>query len=162
MNDQQKFLQYGKYSQPCPQWLSDKVKVIECATIDEEYVKSVLRIIAAEFDPSQHKTTTTHNIRESRLITVNDILNKRLSSCGAKATVVASVFRGLGIPTKLIHGRYVERNPNLRHAWNEMLLGDGKWHAFDIDGKRRGISEHHQRETEVTDWEEIEDMIDEI
>lgn len=145
-----------------PQWLLDKAAAIDNTTVDEEYVKWVLCIIATEFDSSHHKVTTTHNMRESRLIAVNDILKIRLSSCGAKATVIASVFRGLGVPTKLIHGRYVEGHPNMRHAWNEMLLADGKWHAFDIDGKRRGISKYHNREFEVADWEEIEDRIEEI
>lgn len=162
MPSQEKYLQFGKYSQKPPKWLLDKVNSINQDVIDEEYVKKVLRVIAKEFDPNEHDITTTHNIRESRLVTVNDVLNTRLSSCGAKATVIASVFRSLEIPTKLIHGRYVETNPNMRHAWNEMLLDDNKWRAFDIDGKKRGIGEFHKKELELVDWEEIEDRIEEV
>lgn len=157
-----KYLQYGKYTQKPPKWLMDNVNKIDKSAIDEEYVKKVIRVIADEFDPAKHEITKTNNIRESRLINVNDILRRRLSSCGTKTTVVTSVFRNLGIPTKLIHCRYVEVNPNMRHAWNEILLENNEWKAFDIDGKRRGISEFHLKEMEVADWEEIEDRIDAI
>lgn len=158
----EKYLQFGKYTKKAPEWLLTQLLPIDRTVIDEEYVKKVLRIIAKEFDPERHNIIRVNNIKESRLIDVYDILEKRISSCGARATVVASVFRSLGIPTKLIHGRYIENNPEMRHAWNEILLDDGTWKPFDIFGKKRGISKYHQREFEVSDWEEIEEIIDQI
>jgi transglutaminase-like putative cysteine protease len=50
----------------------------------------------------------------------------------------------------------------MRHAWNEVLLDNGKWVPFDIFGKKRGIGKYHKKEFEVVDWEDIEDRIDSI
>jgi hypothetical protein len=114
--EKEKFLQFGKYTKDCPRWLLDKVAKIDNSLVDENYVKEVLRIIQEEFNPRKHEVTRTNNLRVSRLISVSDVLAKRLNSCGAKATVVASVFRNLKIPTKLIHGLFIEDNPEMRHA----------------------------------------------
>ncbi|MHC1716340.1 MAG: transglutaminase-like domain-containing protein [Candidatus Dojkabacteria bacterium] len=162
MNDSERFLQLGKYTKEYPEWLVEKAQEIEKTIVDEEYIKKILRIIAEEFDPDKYKIYRSSNIRESRLITARQIIEKRQSTCGSRATVVASVLRKLGIPTKLIHGRYIESNPEMRHAWNEVLLDNGKWVPFDLMGKRWGISEYHIKEFEVVDWEEIEDRIDSI
>lgn len=156
----EKYLQFGKYTKKPPKWLLSKVSCIDNSVIDEEYVKKVLRIIAEEFDPEKHNIVRADSIKESRLIDVNSILEKRISSCGTRSTVVASIFRSLGVPTKLIHGRYIEEDPEMTHAWNEMLLDDGTWKPFDIFGKQRGINKFYKKELEAVDWEEIEDRID--
>lgn len=159
---EEKYLQFGKYVTRPPEWLLSKVSSINNSVIDEEYIKKVLRVIAEEFDSEKHKIASVNNIKESRLIDTENILKKRISTCGARATVVASVFRSLGIPTKLIHGRYIEKNPQMTHAWNEILLENGKWEAFDLFGKHRGINKFHKKELELVDWEEMEDRINEI
>jgi hypothetical protein len=160
MNESKKFLQLGKYTGDYPEWLVDKAKGIEKTVVDEEYIKKILRIIDAEFNPEVFDVYNTNIIRESRLITSTKVLGKRQVSCGALATVVASVFRNLGIPTKIIHGRFIQNNPEMRHAWNEILLDSGEWAAFDLKGKKRRINEYYVKEFEVVDWEEIEDRID--
>lgn len=162
MDDKTRFLQLGKYTREYPEWLLEKAKEIDKTVVDKEYVKKVIRIIAAQFDPDKYEIYKVNDIRESRLITTSQILEKHQSSCGARATVVASILRKLGIPTKLIHGRYIENDPEMRHAWNEVLLDNGKWVPFDLMGKKRGISKYHIKEFEVVDWEEIEDRIDSI
>jgi len=162
MNERDRFLQLGKYTSDYPEWLIEKAKEVEKVIVDEEYIKKILRIIAAEFDPDKYEIYKSSDIRESRLITASRIIEKHQSTCGSRATVVASVLRNLGVPTKLIHGRYIEDNPEMRHAWNEVLLDNGKWVPFDIFGKKRGIGEYHKKEFEVVDWEEIEDRIDTI
>ncbi len=116
------------------------------SAIDKEYVKNILSIIAQEFDPEKYKIYKPGSIRESRLITASKVIEKHQSSCGARATVVASILRKLNIPTKIIHGRYIENNPEMRHAWNEVLLDNGKWVAFDIMEKKQGISKFHTKE----------------
>lgn len=162
MNDREKFLQLGKYTGDYPEWLVEKAKEVDKTVVDEEYIKKILRIIAAEFDPDKYEIYKSSDIRESRLITARQIIEKHQSTCGSRATVVASVLRKLGIPTKLIHGKYIESNPEMRHAWNEVLLDNGKWVPFDIFGKKRGIGKYHKKELEVVDWEDIEDRIDSI
>lgn len=162
MNEKEKYLQLGKYTGDYPQWLVEKAKGVKRTIVDEEYIKKILRIIAEEFDSDKYEIHKSSNIRESRLITASEIVRKHQSTCGSRATVVASVLRKLGIPTKIIHGRYVEENPEMRHAWNEVLLDNGKWASFDIFGKKRGVGKYHRKELEVIDWEEIEENIDRI
>lgn len=162
MDEKEKYLQLGKYTKDYPLWLVEKAKEIDNSVVDVEYVKRIIRIIAAEFDHERYEIYKTNNIRESRLITASKVLEKRQDACGGIATLVASVFRSLGIPTKIVHGRFIENDPEMRHAWNEVLLENGKWIPFDLNGKRREISEYYIREFEVVDWEEVEDIIDTI
>lgn len=162
MDDKTKYLQLGKYTKDYPKGLVEKAREIDNSVVDEEYVKKILRIIAVEFDPEDHEIYKTNNIRESRLITASRVLEKRQNSCGGIATLVASVLRSVGVSTKIIHGKFIQDNPEMRHAWNEVLLDNGKWEPFDLYGKRRRISEYHIREFEVVDWEEVEDNIDTI
>ena len=162
MDEKTRFLQLGKYTKNCPEWLLEKVKGIDNSIVDEEYIKKIIRIIDAEFDPEKYEIYNTNKIRESRLITVNKVLEKRQVSCGALASLVASILRNLGVPTKIIHGRYIENNPEKRHAWNEVLLDNKQWVPFDIKGKKREINKYYVKELEVVDWEEIEDRIDSI
>lgn len=162
MDDRHKYLQLGKFTKDAPADLIKRAKEVDNSLIDEEYIKKILRIIEKEFDPNQYEIYKTNNIRESRLITAREVVEKRQDSCGGIATVVASVLRNLGVPTKIIHGRFIQNNPEMRHAWNEVLLDSGEWFPIDLKGKKRGVSEYHIKEFEVVDWEEIEDRIEEI
>jgi transglutaminase/protease-like cytokinesis protein 3 len=155
-----RYSQFGKYTEDCPQWLLDKISVIERKSIDEEYIKKILEVIRDEFDSKKNTTTITNDIVESRFISVSEILERRQRSCGSMASVVASVLRNLGIPTKLVHGRFVKNRPGMYHAWNEVRINHG-WKSFDttqVDGSYN-IGEFHKKILETVDWEEIEDQI---
>lgn len=149
-----KYLQFGKYTADCPRWLLDKVKKDDTKIIDRNFIINVLEIIKDEFNPAKHKITKTNILEQSRFITVKDILAKRQRSCGSMATVVASVFRSLNIPTKLIGGKFIKNDPRMNHAWNEVLVDD-KWIAFDIMQENFKLTEYHIREGEYLDWSEL-------
>jgi len=150
-----KYLQFGKYTRDCPQWLLDKVNAIDVSKIDKAYIEKILWVIRDEFDSKRHNTTCTNDFRQSRFISVADILEKRQTSCGSLSTVIASVLRNLKIPTKLVNGLYVESNPNMRHAWNEVYLNN-QWVPFDITKKDFKIGKYHIRKDEWVDWEDLE------
>ena len=149
------YLQFGKYTTGCPRWLLDKIQRIKRNTVDVAYVRRVLQAIREEFDPKVHPITTTHNFITSRFISVRDVVEQRQRSCGSLASVVAAVLRGLGIPTKLVDGRFIKHNPNMRHAWNEVLIG-GQWVAFDVMQKDFRLTAHHVRKGEYVDWQQLE------
>jgi transglutaminase-like putative cysteine protease len=155
MQESQKYLQFGKYTSGCPQWLLDKVELSGNAEHDENYVKEVLALIRDEFDDKKNQITTTTDFKKSRYINVADILLRRQNTCGSLATVVAAVLRSQNIPTKLIHGYYQEINPDMRHAWNEIYV-DGAWQPFDITRKDFTIGTKHYKESEVVDWSELQ------
>ncbi|MDO8269730.1 MAG: transglutaminase-like domain-containing protein [Candidatus Levybacteria bacterium] len=150
-----KYLKFGKYTRDCPQWLLDKAKAIDDSKIDKAYIKKILWVIRDEFNSKKHNTTCTNDFRQSRFISVTDILEKRQTSCGSLSTVIASVLRNLKIPTKLANGLYIESNPNMRHAWNEVYLNK-RWVPFDITKKGFEIGKYHIRKDEWVDWEDLE------
>lgn len=49
--------------------------------------------------------------------------------CYDYASLMASMLRSVGVPTKLVKG-YGDFQPNVYHAWNEVLL-DGQWILVD-------------------------------
>ncbi|MBF7095527.1 transglutaminase-like domain-containing protein [Alkalibacter mobilis] len=49
--------------------------------------------------------------------------------CYDYSSLMASMLRSLGVPTKLVKG-YGDFQPDVYHAWNEVLL-DGKWYLVD-------------------------------
>ncbi len=163
-DEKEKYLQFGKFTRDCPQWLLDKVTTIDNSKIDEDYVKKIMSVILDEFDSSKHEITSTNDIKVSRFITVSDVLKKRQRSCGSIATVVASVLRNLQIPTKLIHGKYTRYNPNMNHAWNEVNIDGDDWTPLDITlaKKEFKLDEFHIKKLEALDWEEFEQSVDQF
>lgn len=149
------YLQFGKYTKDCPKWLPDRVKSIKKSEVEHDYIIKILEVIREEFNPERHETTYTNDFKKSRFISVKDVLEKRQRSCGSRATVVASVLRNLNIPTKLVDGLYIKDNPNMRHAWNEVLIND-EWLPFDITKRGFEIGEYHIRKGEYVDWSEME------
>ncbi len=150
----EKYLQFGKYTLGCPQWLLSKMPR-PLTVIDRDYIIEILRIVKEEFNPSKYEITKTHDFKTSRFISVADVLEKRQYSCGSLATVVASVLRNLGIPVKLINGKFVKNNPNMKHAWVEVfILGD--WVPFDIMQKKFVLTGYHVKKDEWLDWADLE------
>jgi hypothetical protein len=149
------FLAFGRYTDNCPEWILDKVKKIEKEKIDTEFIVNALKSIREEFDSKLHDDVTTTNIFEnSRFISVTDVLVRRQNSCGSMATVVASVFRNLGVPTKLVDGMFIKNDPDMQHAWNEFFI-DEKWQPYDITRKDFEITPYHVRLGEYVDWGEL-------
>ncbi len=150
-----KYLQFGKYTKDCPESFLNKIAEIERLRSDKRYITKILKLIREEFNPEKFNTTYTNNFKESRFISVKNILKKRQRSCGSMATVVASVFRNLGYPTKLINGFYIKDNPNMKHAWNEIYICR-RWVPFDITRKDFKIGKHHIKKEEWVDWGDLE------
>lgn len=149
------YLQFGLYTRDCPQRLLDKIEKIKKEKPDESFIINALQVIKKEFDPRLHKTTATNDFKTSRFISVKEILTKRQRSCGSMATVVASALRNFGVPVKLIHGRFIKDNPEMRHAWNEIWVKN-RWKSFDITQKNFSLTPYHIKLGEYVDWEEME------
>lgn len=153
-----KYSQFGRYTNDCPTSILDKIVEIKKIKSDEKYIIKILKLIREEFNPKKFKTTYTNNFKESRFISVRNILKKRQKSCGSMATVVASVMRNLGYPTKLINGMYIKEKDNMRHAWNEIYI-NGQWISFDITRKNFKLDKYHIKQDEFVDWEDLEMLI---
>ncbi len=56
---------------------------------------------------------------------------------------------------KLINGKFVKNNPNMKHAWVEVfILGD--WVPFDIMQKDFALTGYHVKKDEWLDWADLE------
>ncbi len=76
-SDVEKYLSFGKYSQGCPAYLIKKAKAIPHRGVSERYILNLIRLISAEFNSSKYKVTLTHSFKQSRFISVRDVLRKR-------------------------------------------------------------------------------------
>lgn len=157
MNTRNYLVQKG-YTRDCPRTLIRVVRAItQNSVVDDQLILKVLDRIRQEFDPRQYIISTTQIFGKSRFIGIREILKIRLRTCGAMATVVASVFRSLGIPTKLVNGRYTRQNANMRHAWNEIFRDDvKKFVPYDITRKDFRLDRYHKKKDEWCDWSEME------
>ncbi len=63
--------------------------------------------------------------------------------CYDYASIMASMLRSIGVPTKMVHG-YTTINPDTYHAWNEVLLNN-EWVVVDttFDAGRFGYGQHY-------------------
>lgn len=154
-NQQTRYLSFGRYTTRCPAWLLRKVKPLWGEKATGTDVRKILAVIKNEFDPRNHLITLTNNFPLSRYVPVVQALRRRQRTCGALSTVVASVFRTLGVPTKLVDGWYRKREPRMRHAWNEILL-DGTFVPFDITRKNLKVGKFHAKRDVWVDWHEME------
>ena len=155
--ENKKYLKFGKYTADCPEELLYKIKAMHLEQINQEAVYKIFKLIRQEFDPKLHRVNIANDFKKSRFISAKEVLNKRQYACGSLATVVATIFRTLGLPTKLINGKFIKNNPNMKHAWNEIYLIDqNKFIPFDITKLKFEITEYHIREGEYVDWEELE------
>lgn len=153
----EKYLQFGKYTGDCPQHLLKKVTKVQFSKFSEEVICKIFKVIRREFDPRLHQVKVIKNFAQSRFISANDVFKKRQFSCGSLATVVASIFRTLDIPTKLIDGKFIKDNPNMKHAWNEIYVSSkNEFIPFDITKPNFRISNYHIKERELVDWVELE------
>ncbi|MDP2812439.1 MAG: transglutaminase-like domain-containing protein [bacterium] len=152
--ENKKYLKFGKYTLDCPEELLNKIKVLPLEKIDKDAVHKIFKVIKQEFDPELHKVNVVNDFKISRFTSAKVVFDKRQYSCGSLATVVASIFRTLGIPTKLIDGKYIKNNPNMKHAWNEIYLIDqDKFISFDITKPNFELTKYNIKEGEYIDWE---------
>lgn len=152
----EKFRRNIGFTEKCPKILVDRAKkIIGRAKIDKGALFEILKMIRAEFDPILHKITTTRQFQQSRFVSAQEVFKKRLATCGTLSSIAACVLRALGVPTKLIHGYLDKKTDDHRHAWNEAIIR-GKWLSFDITRPDFKVGERHIKESEWTDWSEME------
>jgi len=151
------YLELRGYTYGCPSSLIQKIRKQSRRPRSTADVDRILTVLKEEFNPRKHIISTTRNFRLSRFISVKEVLVRRLGSCGAMATVVASVFRTLGIPTKLVNGWYTKEDERMRHAWNEIYLPSvRRFVPFDITRKNFRLDQYHKRKDEWVDWSDLE------
>lgn len=150
--DVEKYLVFGKYTKNCPEYLIKKARAIPHRGVSERYIFNLIKLIKAEFDRRKYTVTVTHNLKQSRLMSAKDVLLKRQRSCGSLATVMASLLRSLGIPTKLIDGYY--KGKDKHYAWIEVYL-EKKFVPFDVNLRSHKLTKYHKKVGEYVDWSEM-------
>ncbi|MFH1236007.1 MAG: transglutaminase-like domain-containing protein [Parcubacteria group bacterium] len=152
-----RYLELRGYTRNCPPAVLRKIRVICAHPRNVVDVERILEKVKEGFSKRRYIVSTTNNFRLSRFISVRDILKIRLGTCGAMATVVASVFRSLGAPTKLVNGWYTKKGENMRHAWNEIYVPSVRGFVpFDITRSNFRLDRFHKRKDEWIDWSDLE------
>lgn len=96
---------------------------------------------------------STNIFSVSRFTSLSGILKKHLQSCGALATVAASVFRTYGVPVKLVDGWYRGKKEKNRHAWTEIWVSEEKIYIpFDVTRQSMRVGKKHKPRKRYSDW----------
>jgi transglutaminase-like putative cysteine protease len=103
-----------------------------------------------------NKGRNAKSFEESRFLTAKEILKKKINSCGAKTTIFAGVLRKIGIPTKLVHGKFKNQKGADRHAWLKIYNPlNKKWLDVDITQKDFSLPSQVVLIREYHDWNEL-------
>lgn len=98
--------------------------------------------IAHSFDTGDKKVT----------INAGDVLQKRKGICFAKAHLLASLLRGLGIPTGFCYQRVLRKGTvesgYALHGLNAVYLEDVGWFRLDPRGNKEGVDAQFSTEEE--------------
>ncbi len=125
---------------------NDKCKAIKLAkelsldkTQDEERFREIYAQIIETIKYDDY-ATMNKKARNTRYLPVLDTtIDKKRGICYDYSSLMAGMLRSLGIPTKMQHGIFKDKDGNmvtggdgkpLKHAWNEVLL-NGKWIVID-------------------------------
>lgn len=90
--DYQQYLELRGYIRGCPSVLLRKVRKVCARPRNVADIDAILAVIKEEFKPSHYIVSTTRNFRLSRFLSVQEIVRRRLGSCGALATVARLIF----------------------------------------------------------------------
>lgn len=82
--------------------------------------------IVKKIDYDYHKASTVTN---RYLPAIDETYAEKKGICYDYSSLMASMLRSLGIPTKMIHG-YSSNTGSVYHAWNEVLI-NGEWVVVD-------------------------------
>lgn len=73
-------------------------------------------------------------------LTTSDILQRSKGVCQHFANLFTAIARGLGIPTRMVLGYYLEEKSLMPHAWNEIEIRDGVWLPVEPQGSKLGLN----------------------
>ena len=131
---------------------------VEAARIVSRYINS--RIWDRSVSPPQ-PINKAKTLLESRFTPASSLFAAPRSSCGAVATLAASLLRSGGFSVRLIHG---DRPNSDQHAWNEIWIArNNAWHIFDASsgkGIDYAITPMYLRRAECADWSELRVMLE--
>ncbi len=108
----------------------------------KEIYNEIVRSIVYDFQKASSVATNTRY-----LPVIDDTYVNKKGICYDYSSLMASMLRSLGVPTKMVHG-YSKNTGSVYHAWNEVLLNN-KWVVVDttVDASlyRRGSSYHAEK-----------------
>jgi transglutaminase-like putative cysteine protease len=80
-------------------------------------------------DNIEYDSAKVYNLMYDYLPDIEKTYLEKTGICYDYASLFAAMLRSIGIPAKLVKG-YSKENPDVYHAWNEVLL-NGKWIVVD-------------------------------
>lgn len=115
-------------------WNKDMAAIKKAAELtanvsrDEDKVKKIYNYVVSTIRYDFDKLANIDKLPSNYLPVIDETLATRLGICYDFSSLMASMLRSSGIPTKLVMG-YAD-GVNGYHAWNEVYL-DGKWVTID-------------------------------
>lgn len=93
---------------------------------------------------------------ESRFSSIEEVLAKKITSCGALCTITAAALRQFNIPVKLVHGSIEGQNENDRHCWLQIYCPATRgWCSVDPTSDDFQISHRHHEIKTYVSWADM-------
>lgn len=146
------YLQFGKFTTPQDKLVTEIKENMRNINKQIEVVNKTFEFLRK----LQDKGSSAKDFNEARLSTVEIVIRKKLTSCGAMTNLAASVLRSLGLPTKCVHGLIYTTNGWFLHAWTEIFFEDIGYIPFDITTKDMKIHAGHIKLITCSDWSELD------
>ncbi len=141
---------------------------IESSKKEEENLMMVLlRIRESLFDLYGEERNNADSFSDSRFTSINEMIDRKLVSCGSFVKIFGTALRKLEIPVKFIHGIFEEQK-NLpkeienRHSWLEIHNPQNQeWVPIDFTEGSLELSSTAQKIKEYFNWDELKKDYDE-
>jgi len=154
------FEQYSKNRESLPNKFWEK---IESANEEENMMELLLKIREGLFDLYGEERNNAESFSESRFISLEEMINKKLVSCGSFAKIFGTALREFKIPVKFVHDIFEDQKKlpkelENRHAWLKIYDQKNKeWLAIDPTEDSFELRSNAEEIKEYIDWDELKE-----
>jgi len=146
------YLKFGKLTSVTASLAAKVKKNVRNLRKEMDVVKRTLAILRA----IQNNGVSAKSFEESRFSSIEEVLNKKLISCGAMTNLTAAALRSLDIPTRCVHGLLLTKDGWSLHSWVEIYFKNFGFAPFDITSRDFKVREGHIKLATCTDWTDLD------
>lgn len=158
--DDEAILEWLKNSEELPAHFWEKMKTLSGEDNINKLMDNIRYTLYHEIYNDEY--TKPNSLEESRFTSLNEILEKKLASCGATSKVMTAVLRKFGVPVKLVHGQLKDPHGEGSHAWISVYQPKEKqWVEKDVTDKVFELNNEFSAAKFYHDWDELKQDLNE-
>ena len=155
------FSEWLKINEEIPADFWEKLKSIN----EEKNLNLMLLRIKQElFSLYGEKRGKVKSFKESRFTSLQEMLGRKMATCGSVTKIIGIILRKFGIPTKFVHGILESQRKSFvkrvllknRHAWLEIYdIKTKEWLPIDITRNDFSLYLDAEKIKEYHNWDEL-------